>query len=158
MAYTDNSIKPLRHIGRQRWAHSKIGPFLDPHAVVTGTFLTTPTEAEVVTGGQTVIITLSGATWAASGTAFDGQRQNIINGLSSWESEAGGLATVKAAAVVTNVVRTSATIVTITLPATAGYSITANETWRFKVPPTALFKRGGRNEARAAVAVTVVAA
>ena len=55
----------------------------DAVATVTlsGTVTTTITEADIVTGGRTIILTLSGDTWVASGTAFDAQRQFIIDGL-----------------------------------------------------------------------------
>lgn len=96
-------------------------------------------ESEIVTGGMTAILTLTGGTWAASGTAFNAARQAIIDGFTAAEAEAGGWnLTVKVAAVVTNVVRTSSTIVTVTLPATAGYSITANENVTITIPAAAL--------------------
>lgn len=107
---------------------------------VTGSFLTTPTESEVVTGSQTIILTLTGSTWQlAAGGAFDATRQSIIDGLTSAGAEAGGWnAKVKAVMAVTTVVRTSDTAVTITLPATADYSTTANETVTVTVPATAV--------------------
>ncbi len=109
-------------------------------AVTTGTAVAGGVlESEIVTGGQTIILTLTGGTWAASGATFDAQRQAIINGLTAAEAEAGGWnATVKPAMVVTNVVRTSASIVTITLPAVAGYQITVNENVTPTIPTAAL--------------------
>src|SRR6185436_3159669 len=47
-------------------------------AALTGTFLTTPTEGEVITGGQTIIVTLTHGQWVATGAAFDAVRQAII--------------------------------------------------------------------------------
>lgn len=107
-------------------------------AILSGT-ITDDTEANIVSGGSTIILTLDNDTWVTAGATFDGQRQNIINGLDSAQSEATGWdAVVKAGLAVTDVVRTSNTVVTITLPAFASYSITANETITATIPSTAL--------------------
>jgi hypothetical protein len=108
--------------------------------VLTGTCSPTITEADVVTGGKTIILTLSGDTWVvAAGSVFDNQRQNIINGIDSGQAEATGWdAEVKAKLAVTTVVRTSDTVCTITLSAQAAYNITATETITVTVPSTAL--------------------
>lgn len=111
---------------------------LAPSAVLSGT-VTTGFESQIVAGGLTVILTLSGTTWVASGATFDAQRQNIINGLTSAQSELlGWNNVVKALQGVAGVVRTSDTIVTITLDAQATYSITANETITATIPSTAV--------------------
>ena len=105
---------------------------------LTGT-VTTATEADIVTGGKTIILTLTGDTWVAAGATFDAQRQNIINGIDSAQAEATGWdAVVKALQGVAGVVRTSATVVTITLDAQATYNITATETITATIPATAL--------------------
>ena len=102
------------------------------------------TESEIVSGGKTIVITLSGDEWVADGATFEAQRQNIIDGMDSGGEEAGGWdAVVKAELAVTTVVRTSATIVTITLPDFDGdpntaYAITANETVTVTIPATAV--------------------
>src|SRR5262249_41628589 len=76
--------------------------------------------------------------------SFDGQRQNIINGLDSAQSEGTGWdAVVKATQSVGGVVRTSNTVVTITLDAFATYNITSQETITVTVPSTALAGAGG---------------
>lgn len=113
-------------------------------AVLSGTVTSGFTELDVVAGGDTIILTLSNDTWVASGATFDGQRQNIIDGLVSdgselngWDNEligTGGSGSLD----VTDVVRTSDTVVTITLPADAQYNITANETITATIPATAL--------------------
>jgi len=103
-------------------------------AALTGTFLTTPTEAEVVTGGQTIIITLTGATFVAGG-AFDAQRQAIIDGLVASTSQTNGWNNeVQPTLGLTDVVRTSGAVVTITLPAVGSYSIATNEVVTATVP------------------------
>ena len=71
--------------------------------------------------------------------AFDAQRQAIINGLTSAGAEATGWNNeVRDKIAVTDVVRTDATVVTITLDAEAGYNITANETITGTIPASAL--------------------
>jgi len=114
------------------------GDLVTKSCALTGT-VTNDTEAEIVTGGSTIILTLTGDTFVASGSTFDAQRQNIINGIDSAQSEATGWdAVVKAGLAVTDVVRTSNTVVTVTLPAFATYNITATETITATVPSTAL--------------------
>lgn len=106
--------------------------------VVSGTILTA-SETDIVTGGRVITLTLTGDSWVAAGGTFDAQRQNIINGLDSAQAEATGWdAVVKATAAVTDVVRTSDSIVTITLEAFATYNITAQEIITVTVPATAL--------------------
>ena len=106
---------------------------------LTGTVAASITEADIVTGGKTIILTLTGDTWVAAGAAFDAQRQNIIDGMTSAQAEANGWnAVVKATEAVTAVVRTSDTVVTTTLSAFASYDITATETVTVTVPSTAL--------------------
>lgn len=107
-------------------------------AAVSGT-ITSATEADIVSGGKTIIITLTNATWAASGAAFNAIRQDIIDGLDSSGAEATGWNTVvRDTEPVGSVVRTSDTVVTITLTAHPTYDITADETITVTVPATAL--------------------
>lgn len=108
-------------------------------AALTGTITSATTEANVIAGGKTIILTLTGDTFVAAGATFDAQRQNIINGIDSAQAEAAGWdAVVKAGLAVTDVVRTSSTVVTVTLPAFAGFNITATETITATLPSTAL--------------------
>lgn len=109
-------------------------------AAITGTIVAGGAlEAEIVAGGETIIITLTNDTWVASGASFNAQRQNILDGLDSAESEvAGWNAEVRDKEVVGSVVRTSDTVVTITLSAAAAYDITANETITVTVHEDAL--------------------
>lgn len=48
---------------------------------LTGTVTASITEADIVTGGKTIILTLTDDTWVAAGATFDAQRQAIIDGL-----------------------------------------------------------------------------
>ena len=113
-------------------------------ATLTGTATANVTESQVVTGGLTIIITLSNDTWVAEGATFDAQRQNIIDGLVSAQSDTAGFNEVIVAELpVTAVVRTSATVVTITLtdfdgdPYTA-FDITQSHVVSGEIPGTAV--------------------
>lgn len=113
-------------------------------AALTGTATSSITEDDIVAGGKTIILTLTGDTWVASGATFNAQRQNIINGLDSAQAEAAGWdAVVKATQGVAGVVRTSDTVVTITLDAFASYNITAQETITATIPSSAITGGGG---------------
>lgn len=106
---------------------------------LTGTATAGITEANIVAGGKTIILTLHGDTWVTAGANFDAQRQNIINGIDSDRAEAAGWdAVVKATAAVTDVVRTSNTVCTVTLEAFATFNITGVETVTATVPATAV--------------------
>lgn len=109
-------------------------------AATTGTLATgTKTQADVKAGGQTIILTLTGDTYVASGATFDAQRQAIINGLTAASSPSTGWNTlVRDTLAVTTVVRTSATVCTITLPAVPLYAITADEVITCTIPAAAL--------------------
>ena len=109
-------------------------------AVLTGTALSSITEADINAGGKTIIITLTGDTLIAAGAAsFDLQRDEIIAGLDSAQSELLGWDNVvKTLQSLAGVVRTSNTVVTITLDAQITYDITAQETITVTVPGTAL--------------------
>ena len=109
-------------------------------ATVTGTITASVTEADIVAGGKTIIITLAGDTWIAAGAgSFDLQRDEILQGLDSAQSEAlGWNLQVRDLEPVTSVARTSDTVVTITLAGSALYNITAQETITVTVPGTAV--------------------
>jgi len=123
-------------------------------ASLTGTALSNLTEQALVDGGRTIIITLANDTWVAAGSTFDAQRQNIIDGLVSAQSEANGWNAERSNISVTAVVRDSDTQVTITLPALANYDITANEVITATVPASALT---GGSELVAGQTVTITA-
>ena len=109
-------------------------------AAVTGTLAAgTKTQADVVAGGLTIILTLSGDTWVTAGATFDAIRDDIIAGLDAASSPSTGWNTlVRDTLAVTTVVRTSDTIVTITLPAIPTYAITADEVVTATIPAAAL--------------------
>ncbi len=100
-------------------------------------------KTDIRAGSSTILLTLTDDSWVTAGAAFDGERQNIINGLMSAQAEANGWNNiVQAGLQVTDVVRTSNTVVTITLPAFAGYDITAQETITVTVPASSLAQSG----------------
>lgn len=117
-----------------------------PYAVLTGTASDDLTEVEVVAGGETIIVTLTGDTWKAAGTGPIGTTANtqaIIDGISAATSPAAHWnAEWRDKEVTTAVVRTSATICTITMSSQAAISgsfdQTANETITATVPTQAL--------------------
>ena len=109
-------------------------------AAVSGTITAAVTEADIVAGGKTLIITLTGDTWIAAGAlSFDLQRDEIIAGVTSAQNEALGWNLVpKVLQSLGGVARTSDTVVTITWDAFATYDITAQETITVTVPATAV--------------------
>jgi hypothetical protein len=110
-----------------------------PSAALTGTITSATRENNIVAGGKTIILTLTNDTWVTTGATFNAQRQNIIDGITSAQSETLGWNNeVRDKIPVTDVVRTNDTVVTITLSAETGYNITANETITATIPATAL--------------------
>lgn len=109
-------------------------------ATLSGTITASTVKADIVAGGKTIILTVANDSWIAAGAlSFDLQRQNIINGMTSAGAEAlGWNNVVKALQSTTGVVRTSDTVVTITLDAQATYNITVPETITVTLPGTAL--------------------
>jgi hypothetical protein len=104
-------------------------------AAITGT-LDGSTEADIVAGGQTIIITLTNDTFVAFNDTI---RQAVIDGLDSAQSETLGWNNeVRDKEVVGAVSRDSDTQVTITLTASPLYNITASETITVTVPASAL--------------------
>lgn len=109
-----------------------------PLAALSGTVIGA-SEVDIVAGGKTIILTLANDTWVAAGGTFDAQRANIIAGLTASTSQAlGWNNVVKALQGVSGVVRTSATVVTITLDAEATYDISSGESITATIPATAV--------------------
>ena len=105
---------------------------------LTGTVADGATPAEIEAGGQTAILTLTNTKWVASGSTFNAQRQNIIDGFVSASSDTNGWNNRRSDFAVTDVVRTSDTIVTITFSASSAYSIPSAETVTVTVPASAM--------------------
>ena len=105
--------------------------------------VTSASEDAYRTAGETIILTLTGDTWAAAGTGPIGSTadtQAIIDGLDVVpDTNNNGFNTILSALVpATDVVRTSDTVCTITLPANATFSIDVLETITAIIPAAAL--------------------
>ena len=135
MAYRDQVRIGNTHGRRGRYNRTGIAVYQRPQVVMTGTCIAAVLETEVVTGGDTIILTLTNGAWNKNTTAFEAARQAMINGLDSAQSEnAGWDIEVKAKEVVAAVVRTSDAVVTITLSAAGSFVITSNETITVTIP------------------------
>lgn len=105
---------------------------------LSGSIITGATEKKVVDGGETLILTLTGSTWAEDIGMDSQSTADLITNIDSAQAEATGWdAKVKTALTYRNVVRNSSTVVTITFPAVTAYDITANETITVTVPASA---------------------
>jgi hypothetical protein len=101
--------------------------------------ITSATESDVAAGGETIVLDLTGVSWQIGG-AFDAQRQNIIDGISSSQTETLGWNNeVRDTMGVDQVVRSGSSKVTITLLAAevGDYKITANEVLTATIPASA---------------------
>ena len=127
-----------------------------PTVAATGTFLTTPTEGEVVSGSQTIILTLTNDTWATDVITDAAKLAALRRGLIARDNEAAGW-NVKIRAVITSteVVRTSGTVVTITLPAAGTYAIDSDENVDIVIPKKCV---AGSNPLYVATPIAIVAA
>ncbi len=91
--------------------------------------ITSATEEDIVAGGKTIILTLTGDTWVPTFGQDNAITTAFIQGIDSGGSEANGWdAVVKANMIYSDLTTTSTTAVTITLGAEATYDITATET------------------------------
>lgn len=114
-----------------------------PSAAISGTAAASITEADIVNGGKTIIITLTNDTFVAAGTGPIGSTadtQAIIDGVDSAQSEANGWDVVVKVGLnpATDVVRTGDTVCTITLPAFANYNIAVQELITATIPGAVL--------------------
>ena len=116
-------------------------------STLTGTITASVTEADIVTGGKTLIITLVGDTWKVAGTGPIGSTadtQALIDGFSATSSPTNGWNNeVRDNAATTEIVRTSATVATWTVAAQSGYDITAQEVITGTIPTAALTTGAG---------------
>lgn len=109
---------------------------------ITGTATAGITEADIVTGGKTIIVTLTGDTFKAAGTGPIGSTadtQALIDGFSAASSPTNGWNNeVRDKALTSEIVRTSDTVATWTIAAQAGYDITAQEVVTGTIPVAVL--------------------
>ncbi len=110
------------------------------NAVLTGTIVSGGVhEGEIIAGGETLIITLTGDTWVATVGADNAITTALIAGIDSDGSETLGWDNVvKAGMAHGDVTRDSNVKVTIVLGAEATYQITDIETITVTIPATAL--------------------
>ncbi|MCP3683871.1 MAG: hypothetical protein GY861_14395, partial [bacterium] len=99
--------------------HYGVNPVSEASAALTGTVISGGVlESEIVSGGETIIITLTGDTWAATVGANNAITTALIAGIDSAQSETNGWdAEVKGNMTYAEITRTSDTVVTITLAA-----------------------------------------
>lgn len=99
-------------------------------------------QTVVVASGGTVDLTLTWDTYLAAGTGPIGtiaQSQAIVDGFTSAQAEAGGWnAQIRDVLTHTAITRVNNTTARLTIPATAGYSITATETITPTIPAAVL--------------------
>jgi hypothetical protein len=105
-------------------------------AVITGTGVPTQTETDIVNGGKTIIITLTGDTFVTGTSSEDGiagGSDSDKTGANKWD------ALIKAALDNTDVVLSVGdTVATITLPAFGTYDTDETETITWTIPAASL--------------------
>jgi len=107
-------------------------------ATISGTVISSPPiKNDIIAGSKTIIVTLANDTWASDVVTDAAKRAALIAGLAVG-TEPLEWAKVTALLNSTNIVRTSSTVLTITLPATSGYNITATQTVTLTIPAAAL--------------------
>ncbi|WP_338826048.1 hypothetical protein MTBGP_02630 [Moorella thermoacetica] len=106
----------------------------DQAAAVSGTITPSVTEADIVNGGRTIVITLTNTTWEPDIATSLTKRELLIDGFSAtddtnqWQKVIDAM---KAAAVFT---RTSDQVLTITLPPVPGFNLTGEINVSLTVP------------------------
>ena len=116
-------------------------------AAITGTATSNIDESDVVTGGKTVIVTLTGDTFKSAGTGPIGSTadtQALIDGFDAASSPTNGWNNeVRDKALTSEVVRTSSTIATWTVAAQSGYDVSAQEVITGTIPTDVLVLGAG---------------
>lgn len=116
-------------------------------AAITGTITASIDESDIVAGGKTIIITLTGDTFKAAGTGPIGSTadtQALIDGFDAASSPTNGWNNeVRDKALTSEVVRTSSTIATWTVSAQAGYDVSAQEIITGTIPTAVLVTGAG---------------
>lgn len=127
IAQSDIPFKQARSVASRNdaIAGSALGSDAALTITLTGTAITSGvTEENIVDGAETLIITISGDTWAPTLGADNAITTAFLAAITG----DGDYATIAALTDYTDVARTSDTIATITYPAAAGYAITEDET------------------------------
>lgn len=126
---------------------------------LTGT-ITDDTESDIVSGGSTIILTLTGDTFV-TGTASEngiaaGSDSNVAATGTSWDSLVKG--DLDNADVVISTTTVANDTATITMPAYATYDITETETITWTIPAASLTTSGSPVDASPTFNITHVAA
>lgn len=115
-------------------------------AALTGTMTASVVEGDIVSGGKTIIITLTNDTFVAAGTGPIGSTANtqaLIDGFDAATSPTNGWNNeVRDKALTSEIVRTSDTVATWTVAAQSGYDVTAQETIAGTIPAAVLTAAG----------------
>lgn len=139
----------------------KITIYSDISAALSGTLVSTPvTEADIVAGSETLVITLTNGKWASdiasnatvSKALFDGLTVSptvSTNDTNSWKNKV--LAILKA----TDIKINSDTEIEITLPAAAGYAISADQSIVVNIP-SACIAGGIKDKLTAAQSIKII--
>jgi hypothetical protein len=139
--YSPNAMVGAFHEGRYYGFYDFDANFIDPTitAEVSGS-ISTATELDIVAGGKEIILTLTNDQWVDEGIAFDNTRTAIIAGLVASTNQSLGWnnLVIVGGLTVGDVVRTSNTVVTITLPLVPGYETTSSEVIQPTIPNAAL--------------------
>lgn len=135
-------VRPSKHFGKLNYRSIGIPAYVDPLVSASGTAVPLVDEADVVTGGETIILTLSNGVWPNPLTddmknALVAQFTSPRDGGTEWNDD------VRDVMDEGDVARTDDVTVTITLPAAASYDIDANEPVTFFIENAAEAFNGG---------------
>jgi len=109
-------------------------------AALTGTLADGCNESDIVNGGETIIITLTGGVWGATVGDDNALTTALIAGIDGGRAEATSWDTLikESALNYTHITRDSDTQITITLPAVPAYSISGNESVVAHIPASCI--------------------
>jgi hypothetical protein len=141
-----------------------LSPTTAQSAKLSGTAVSSATEAAIAAGGKTIVITLSNDIWAPDIATNSTKRNNLLGGLiatgadsDNWNNTTNGfIHTLESDPTV--VVRTSDTVVTITLPAASGFAISGNITVNLNIQTSILTTASGSITASPAFTISAITA
>lgn len=112
-------------------------------ADITGTVITDPaSETDIVSGGKSIVITLTDGMWASDIDMDKTKREALFNGFSAVTENtewAKVITALKTTLIVSDAIkRNSDTQITINLPSTSGYNITSDQTVTLTIPTSAI--------------------
>ncbi len=109
-------------------------------ANISGTIIGLTSEQDIVTGGKTIIVTLSDGQWAQDIDTDVNKRNALFSGLvtSTETTQWAKVVTLLKNAGQGAILRDNNTTITIILPAVAGYDITQNQYVNLNIPPACI--------------------